>query len=737
MATCLMNKDFWKSMALILFLTVAGYGFLWEPGKTPYSPHSDFIAEHVSTKQVLYDSIHQGQGIPFWRNDQFSGYAGLINPISQFTYPLHFLFYLMPPLAAVGGTFFLHFLVSALAYYAVGASMGLGFWPRLMMAAAGLFSFKLIVAVYAGWLPNIPVIVCLPLLFAAVFYLVRKPSLASSLILAAAGGLCLHTGHLQLLYYAFWFLLAWLLIHVVRQVRTKNTGALGPLGLYLTIGAVLAVGFSAYLLWPLAAEATLISRSQTDYLFFLGGHSIEPRHLLTFFFPEVLGTPLDGSYQRRELWEDAAYFGLIPLLLAVVGTVLGWRRADTKYLAVSFATTVLLSMDSPVIHLIYDYLPGFKLFRIPGRFLFLNTFFGIALAGIGLEALMERLKRKIAGFKLAPLLSVMIITLISFEGISYAWRYLTMVPHETAVPHTAYQRYLSQDRSLFRVAPLFRPTVSYGWAAPMGLQMVTGYDSFNYRHYNAYFDLLRWGKIERTTARVWNDLNPNPGPSLFRLTARTDMLDALNVKYLLSPTPLELPGGHFELTEVFRDQPAFVFYRGAMRTDIYLYRNRHFLPRAFWTDRVIRADGEEALISQMQQHDLSSVAVVDGEIKDLTNPGRKGSDGVEISEARHGNLEINLNRPTGGYLVLSEVWHPGWQARLDGQEAPLYRTNMALMGLSIPPGSHHLTLEFRPMRWQEGITISILTGGVFALLMTGVLIRRIIPHLKPAGCLHR
>ena len=126
----------------------------------------------------------------------------------------------------------------------------------------------------------------------------------------------------------------------------------------------------------------------------------------------------------------------------------------------------------------------------------------------------------------------------------------------------------------------------------------------------------------------------------------------------------------------------------------------------------------------MQQHNLSSVAIVDGAIKNLINHGREGSDGVEIREARNGYLEIGISQSTEGYLVISEVWHPGWWARLDGREVPLYRTNLALLGLPIPPGSHQLTLEFRPLRWKEGMTISILSGGVFALLMTGLLIRR-------------
>ncbi len=41
--------------------------------------------------------------------------------------------------------------------------------------------------------------------------------------------------------------------------------------------------------------------------------------------------------------------------------------------------------------------------------------------------------------------------------------------------------FLARDEDLFRVAPLGRATVNYGWSASMDLQLVTGYDPFNYR----------------------------------------------------------------------------------------------------------------------------------------------------------------------------------------------------------------------------------------------------------------
>ena len=74
----------------------------------------------------------------------------------------------------------------------------------------------------------------------------------------------------------------------------------------------LAVGLAAYLLLPLLLEAPLISRTQASYASFLASHAVSWRHLLTLLYPEAFGTPLDDSFAGTELWEEVAYFGLVP-----------------------------------------------------------------------------------------------------------------------------------------------------------------------------------------------------------------------------------------------------------------------------------------------------------------------------------------------------------------------------------------------------------------------------------------
>ncbi|MBP2671847.1 MAG: hypothetical protein H6Q85_1913, partial [candidate division NC10 bacterium] len=146
----------WVSLLLVVLLALVGYGFILQPGQILYSPHSDILAYHIGAKEVLWRSLEAGRGIPFWRADQMSGGPAFTSPNALYTYPLHALFYLLPPLTAVDWTMWIHLVLGAVVFWELGRTLGLGPWPRVLMAVAALFNFKVLMAVYAGWLSLLP-----------------------------------------------------------------------------------------------------------------------------------------------------------------------------------------------------------------------------------------------------------------------------------------------------------------------------------------------------------------------------------------------------------------------------------------------------------------------------------------------------------------------------------------------------------------------------------------------------
>jgi hypothetical protein len=698
---------------LLVLLALLAYGQLLEPGATPYSPHSDLLAQHLAMKNVAYESLRVGEGLPHWKSDMLGGGPALTHPQALFTHPLQILFLIFEPTAAAGPTLLLHFLAMALSLQVLGAVMGLGYASRSFMAVAGLFSFKMLIIGYAGWLPVLPGLVLAPLLFAAVLKIMQRPGPSGALLMAIAGTLALHGGHLQIFYYSTLALAMYLGVQLVHWVRADRAAHAAIVVTWCAVGAFLACLCTAYLLLPLLADSLLTTRVAPSYDFFQSRGAYAPETLTTFLHPEAFGTPIDNSYEDVELWEDVAYFGLIPLVLALFGMTFGDNRYHKRFLVVGFWLSILLVFDTPVLRLMFDFVPGFSLFRHPSRLLFLTVLFGIPLSAIGLERLLTQIDQRLPdgqAVRITPALVALLIVLITAEGAYYARRYITMAPSVEVVPQTRYEEFLSSDSSLFRVAPIGRHTVNYGWGSFMQLELVSGFDAYNYRHYERYIGLLTRGVIPPDEHVVWTDLNS---------IARIDLLDALNVKYLLVNRMIPSPPPQLGLIKSFPKEPAFVFYGGLNTAPIHIYENGGVLPRSYFATEIAPARDEQQALELALRLDLRQTTIVEGDGMAPTSFDVPENATLDFVDRKNDSYLLESRNDERGFAVVGEIWHPGWKATLDGEPIKLHRTNIAQMGASLPAGKHRLSFEFRPLYWTLARALSLI-GAIGVIALTGL-----------------
>lgn len=82
------------------------------------------------------------------------------------------------------------------------------------------------------------------------------------------------------------------------------------------------------------------------------------------------------------------------------------------------------------------------------------------------------------------------------------------------------------------------------------------------------------------------------------------------------------------------------------------------------------------------------------------------------------NYQYRSGKPQ--FVVFSEVYYDrGWKAFIDGEEAPIVKTNYVLRGLAVPAGAHKIEFRFRPDSYVMGrriTTISQVILGIFMLL---------------------
>ncbi len=61
-------------------------------------------------------------------------------------------------------------------------------------------------------------------------------------------------------------------------------------------------------------------------------------------------------------------------------------------------------------------------------------------------------------------------------------------------------------------------------------------------------------------------------------------------------------------------------------------------------------------------------------------------------------VDIDVEAPSGGILLLNDVWHPWWRATLDGKPREILKADVIFRAASVPPGRHMVRFTFRDMR---------------------------------------
>ncbi len=174
------------------------------------------------------------------------------------------------------------------------------------------------------------------------------------------------------------------------------------------LAIILALLLSAAQLWPTAELAGQSVRSGGLDYYKAVAFSLNPLKLFYTLFPPY-GVDLEAKLGQA-FSEYVAYIGLIPLALAAWGAwqVLKKRKRLTKEFAllITGATGLFLSFGiftGPVYLMLYWFVPGFNLFRVPARWLLLYTFSAAMLAALGFELLIKQLQQSTDGHRLTQI----------------------------------------------------------------------------------------------------------------------------------------------------------------------------------------------------------------------------------------------------------------------------------------------------------------------------------------------
>ncbi len=146
-------------------------------------------------------------------------------------------------------------------------------------------------------------------------------------------------------------------------------------------------------------------------------------------------------------------------------------------------------------------------------------------------------------------------------------------------------------------------------------------------------------------------------------------------------------------------------------------------PRAWLVSATRTATDESALgairsgtLPDGTPFDPRTLALTEGEAEDFGPADPAATVTLLREESRR--VDVRTSTTVPAFLVLSNVWYPGWSATRDGTSVPLQRVNFTLLGVPVPAGEHTTSFRFRPGSLRTGAAISLfaLAGLLVALV---------------------
>jgi hypothetical protein len=662
--------------------------------------YSDLAVTHWPNAVFIQNTLRETGRLPLWRPLIMAGAPFAANPLSGLWYPPNLLLLVLPLPAAFNLLLALHLAWGGWGMYRLARQVRLAPAAALVSAVVWIMTPKAVAHLAAGHVGLVYALAWWPW----VVWAARRLRQSSTWPMAAMAA-----GALALQFLADPRIAALTLpVAAVAFLFTTETGTFGARRPRKDATAsrrparegakVVHVAFALLLFLLLTAAQTL---PLAEFMRYASRAALTAAESAELSLPwrYLLGMVLPD---RGGFHEWMTYAGPAVLVLAALGLRRLGRRGWLVVGGLAFATLFALGENAPVYALLTRVIPELTWLRVPARAWFVVAFGLALLAGYGVAALGRGLR---PGGRLTPrgaataALALVVLDL----GIMDA-SLVRLQPVAAALAEGGdLAAMLAEQPGLFR---LYSPSYSLPQqtGAVYGLQTVDGVDPLQLAETVAFVrEASGVGDALPGYSVVLPPLPPGSDVATAHRDRRpdVDLLSLLNVRYVMAAFPLQVEGlvekGRFSAT--------------------YLYENTRALPRAFVVSRAETVGGPAEALARLKVADAREVAFIEGGIP-LVADNRSGP--VEASVLRytpdHITIQANLDR--SGVLVLSEVWYPGWIARVDGQVTPIYRADGLLRAVYLEAGSHTVDFSYEPWTVRAGLALSAL--GCAALVAAGV-----------------
>lgn len=737
---------------------------------------NDTVYQDFPRKYLMYQSVKSGQ-LPLWNPYWLGGIPLAAEQNSGVFYPLNILYYLINPIYSFGWVGIILLLIASISMYILMKSYGISIWGSRIGAIA--YSFSPLLISVLGFEGRLTVYAFFPL----IIFLIRKWVQSKKIKYPILCGLTLGV---QFLGDDFQYVL-YLLIIIISYLSwvfflELKSGKLKLRKHILAWFLIFGIGFTggAIQILPSLESLTSTTREVPEGYY----NWVPPTSLLTMVVPRFdgygprekkttgiveshfLGTPRTNSAGAM------MYVGIIPLLLAFVSLMDKRIRKKFKNHIFLIVIFLLFLITIPISIKVLSKIPIFGSMYHYARFRFIIVFILCLFSGIGFdqfsksnEIILNRAKfisRLLCIITILSLLFTLITILLMgrnpdaylinspfhflfvfillflfnanlilynkekirfstfgfliliFTAVDLISLSITSIPYSSQkelYPMTESIDFLKKhcDKSINRVM-----TVEWkGMNSTMVRGLTLPYDIVDTRGVGMMFSerwwsLLAFAEFGMEGIMKTNKLSPT-AHTLRGNNFNSPVYDALAVKYFITPPDSFIIDA--SMKKVFSG-------------DINIYENLDVMPRAYIVYNIHKANNREDVFNIMSEKDFDiyNEIVIEGYIREFKNM-KKTFTVANIVEYNNNEVILDVETDLTGFLVLTDTYYPGWQARINGINAKIHSGNYALRVVEVPPGKHVVTFEYRPVSFIIGSILTIVIYFGFIVFIIFYLLR--------------
>lgn len=712
---------------------------------------SDFAFYFYPWKQYIYDHVRSYGALPSWNPYLFAGIPCITNIQASMFYPLGFLFYLLPADHAYVYTIIIHCILGSFFMYVFIRSISINSSGAFFAGVVFIYNGFFLGHLYAGHLTFVQNYIWIPLILFFLNRFIKTFEYRHAFLSGLFLGIQILGGFPQIAFYTILCVFGFGLYHMGYPLRSRQYPDVFKIFLGTAMVAGIGFSLSAVQVLPTMEFTSLSTRAGGVSYDFATFDSLDLKAIVSFLVPDIFGHAGDRTYwpslNTSHFWETCGYVGLLPICLIFISARSNTDNSQEVFYKgiIILSLFIALGRYNPLYPLIYR-LPGFNSFRIPAQILYLYVFGMAAATGIALDRISTNRWHfnrfgliVITGIGFFFILLVTYVHFFTYNFFFYLFRLFGEVPVQNIdmnyvsnkITHAIDRSALLFLLSVFLLVIIKKKRLKAPWfnilvimvliidLALFGMEFIKSYQykvAFKKQH------LVVQISKEPSKGRVLALrplFNPNDG-LLYRFPSVTGY-DPLILKryshYIRASSDLppddrvvNLSGGinpHSKMLRLLNLRQ--VIGKQGVETVSPLLSYATLVSMA-----IVKASDEVIPFIKSDKFDPTKMVVLEDrkgmpDRVSIPDPNRDYAPSCSVQDRQNGSIHIRTISNQAGYLVLNEIFYPGWQATVDGKKTSVLCANYILCAIPLTPGKHEIHMRFVSWPFRIGLVVSLVT----------------------------